>query len=62
MNKFNEKAWQAMEDANTLARYEEIMNDQKRKKAAMLEAKKQANNLQKRANAMKAAGGRLRKK
>lgn len=62
MSKFNEKAWQAMEDANTLARYEEIMRDQKRKLAAIKEARKQADNLEKRANAMKAAGGRLRKK
>lgn len=58
-----EKQWQAEDDARTLARYQEIMNDSKRKNAAMKQAKQQAANLEKQANAMKlAASGRLKKK
>ena len=58
-----EKQWQAEDDARTLARYQEIMNDSKRKNAAMKQAKPQAANLEKQANAMKlAASGRLKKK
>lgn len=57
-----EKEWQIEEDARTLARYQEIMNDNKRKVAAMNKAKKEAENLQKRADAMKlASGGKLKK-
>lgn len=57
-----EKQWRAEEDARTLARYQEIMNDSKRKTAAMSQARQEAANLQKRADAMKqASGGRLRK-
>lgn len=57
-----EKEWQIEEDARTLARYQEIMNDSKRKVAAMNKAKKEAENLQKRADAMKlASGGKLKK-
>lgn len=48
----DEKRWQAEEDARTMARYEEIMADSSRKKAAIVEAKKQASDLNKRANAM----------
>lgn len=56
-----EKRWQAAEDARTMARYQEIMNDSKRKKAAMSQARAEAANLQKRANAMKlASGGKLK--
>lgn len=58
-----EKQWQAEDDARTLARYQEIMNDSKRRNAAMKQAKQQAANLEKQANAMKmAAGGKLRRK
>lgn len=63
MMKFNEKQWQAEEDARTMARYQEIMLDSKRKNAAMKQAKKEADRLQKSADAMKfACGGKLRKK
>lgn len=61
--KIDMKKWQAEEDARTLARYQEIMNDSKRKSAALSQAKKEAANLQKRADAMKyACGGKLKKK
>lgn len=57
----NEKRWQAEEDARTMARYQEIMSDTKRKSAAIAQAKQEAANLQKRANTMKLAyGGKLK--
>lgn len=57
-----EKKWQASEDARTMARYQEIMNDRKRRVAAMNQAKQEAADLQKRADAMKKAfGGKLKK-
>lgn len=44
-----------------MARYQEIMSDTKRKSAAIAQAKQEAANLQKRANAMKLAyGGKLK--
>lgn len=58
----DERRWQAEEDARTMARYQEIMSDNKRKTAAIAQAKQEAIDLQKRANAMKlASGGKLRK-
>lgn len=60
--KFNEKDWQALDDARTLATYQEIMADNKRKMAAMKQAKSEALQLEKRAQAMKRAyGGKLKK-
>lgn len=57
-----EKLWQAEEDARTMARYQEIMNDSKRKSAAMKQAKLEVANLQKRVNDMKKVyGGKLKK-
>lgn len=49
--------WQAEDDARTMARYQEIMQDNARKNRAIREANKQAADLQKRANAMKTAAG-----
>lgn len=58
----NERRWQAEEDARTMARYQEIMSDSKRKSAAVAQARLEASNLQKRADAMRlASGGKLRK-
>ena len=58
----DEKRWQAESDANTMMRYQEIMSDKKRMAAAQKEAKRQADVLVKRANAMKlASGGKLKK-
>lgn len=48
----DEKRWQAEDDARTMARYEEIIADSSRKKAAIAEAKKQASDLNKRASIM----------
>ena len=56
-----EKRWQAESDARTLANYQEIMNDRSRRTAAIAQAKKQAQELQQRAQAMtKAYGGKLK--
>lgn len=53
--------WQAEDDARTLAMYQEIMNDNKRKAAAMKQAKTQAKELERRAKNMKlASGGKLK--
>ena len=48
-----EQRWIAQEDARIMAQYEEIMRDKARLKRATKEAQTQANDLQKRANAMK---------
>lgn len=59
----DEKRWQAESDANIMMKYQEIISDKNRMAAAQREAKKQAEALTKRANAMKlASGGKLRKK
>lgn len=63
MNKMtaDEKRWQAESDAETLARYQEIMNDSARKKAAIKKANEKASKLEKAAKNMKlAAGGKLK--
>lgn len=60
--------WQAESDAQTMARYQEIISDKARMNRAVKEANKQASDLSKRANAMKSAanvksaGGRTGKK
>ena len=57
--------WQAESDASTMARYQEIMSDKARMNRAIREANKQAQDLTKRASAMKSAanikkaGGRI---
>ena len=56
--KSNELRWQAESDARTMAQYEEIMNDKPRLQRAMKEARKQAADLQKRANAMSIAANK----
>lgn len=48
-----EQRWIAQEDARIMAQYEEIVRDKARLKRATKEAQTQANDLQKRANAMK---------
>ena len=61
--KFDEKKWQAEQDAETLARYQEIMDSPSRKKAAISRAKEKAADLEKRSALMKkASGGSLKKK
>ena len=59
----DEKKWQAESDAETMARYEEIMADSARRNAAVKAAKEKASDLNKRANAMsKVAGTKSSKK
>ena len=52
MNKTQEQKWQAEDDARTMANYQEILNDKGRLGRAIKVAKKQATDLNKRANAM----------
>ena len=54
--------WQAESDARTMAQYQEILQDKARMNRAIKEANKQAADLQKRTNAMKAAAGTRSKK
>jgi len=44
--------WQAEDDANTMARYQEIVSDKARMSRAVKAARQQAASLTKRANAM----------
>ena len=53
----DELRWQAESDARTMAQYQEILQDKARMNRAIKEANKQAADLQKRTNAMKAAAG-----
>jgi hypothetical protein len=63
MVKFDEKKWQAEQDAETLARYQEIMDSPTRKNAAIKAARQKADALDKRSTLMKKAlGGNLKKK
>ena len=58
-----QKRWQAESDAETMARYEEIMADSSRRRAAVSMAKQRASELNKRAEAMnRVAGTRPKKK
>jgi len=58
-----DKKWRAENDAETMARYQEIISDSARKKAAINAAKTKAAELTKRAQAMQfAAGGKMKKK
>lgn len=57
----DERIWRAEADAYTMARYEEIMGDARRRAAAIAAAKKQASDLTKKANAMSKAAGTKRK-
>ena len=55
--KFNEKRWQAEQDAETMARYQEIMASASRRNAATKVAREKAAELTKRADAMSKVGG-----
>lgn len=58
-----EKQFQTQDDARTLAKYQELMSDKKRMESAMKEARKQAAEYQKKADAYSyACGGKLKKK
>ena len=53
--------WQAEDDAETMARYQEIMNDKSRMNRAVKAAQTKANELQKRANNLKKVTSRKEK-
>lgn len=53
-----ENSWQADYDADTMARYEEIMADAKRRNAAIKVARKKAKDLESSANNMKKVASR----
>lgn len=57
----DEKRWRAESDAETMARYEEIMNDSARRTAAIKVAKTRAAELTSRANAMNRVASASRK-
>ena len=57
IGKKQEQQWQAEDDARAMAQYQEIISDKARMNRAIKEANKQASDLQKRTNAMKAAAG-----
>lgn len=64
INKTQEQRWQAEDDARTMANYQEILNDKGRLGRAIKVAKKQATDLNKRANAMQSvatfkSGGKM---
>lgn len=68
-SKSQEQKWQAESDADTMARYQEIISDKARMSRAVKAAKERATDLTKRANAMKSAasatyknGGRITKR
>lgn len=48
----DELRWRAEEDARTLERYQEIIKDKDRLKAALTQAEKQVDNLKQRADAI----------
>lgn len=64
----SELQWQAESDARTMAQYQEILGDKARMNRAIKEANKQAQDLSKRATAMRSAanmrssGGRIQRK
>lgn len=61
-DKKRELQWQAEDDARTMAQYQEILQDKARMGRAIKEANKQAQELNKRATAMRnAASARVNK-
>ena len=61
-DKKREQQWQAEDDARTMAQYQEILQDKARMGRAIKEANKQAQELNKRATAMRnAASARVNK-
>ena len=58
----DELRWQAEDDARTLERYQEIVNDKARLDRAMKQAQKQVDNLKERADALNKSLTGLKKK
>lgn len=61
MTKSDQQKWQAQDDAMTMARYQEILSDKSRLNRAIKVAKQQAEDLSKRANALKNVAKTTRK-
>lgn len=57
-----EQEWQAESDAETMARYQEIMDDEARARRAVAKAKEKEKNLRQRADAMAVAANLKDKK
>lgn len=57
-----DKQWQAESDARTMAEYQAIMEDSKRRNAAIKAARQQASDLNKRASQMSKVAGVKSKK
>lgn len=53
--------WQAEEDVRVFERYQDILNDKKRKARALKAAQNKASNLQKRAEALNTQSEKLKK-
>ena len=62
ISKSEQQKWQAQDDAMTMARYQEIMQDKARLQRAVKVAKQQAADLNKRAAAMSAVARKSSKK
>lgn len=62
ISKSEQQKWQAQDDAMTMARYQEIMQDKARLQRAVKVAKQQAADLNKRAAAMSAVAKKSSKK
>lgn len=62
----NEKEWQAIDDARVLTQMQELSSDKSRMQAAVKQLKKQQEEAQRalnfKANAIKAYGGKVKKK
>lgn len=66
VSKLQEQKWQAESDANTMATYQEIINDKQRMQRAIKVAQNKAKDLNRRASAMSSVasyknGGKLNK-
>lgn len=62
MGKIDELKWQAESDAETMARYQEIISDKNRLNRATKAAKQKVQDLTKRANMMSKAASNRKKK
>lgn len=62
ISKAKQQEWQAQDDAMTMARYQEILSDKARLQRAVKVAKKEADNLNKRAAAMSAVAKKTSRK
>ena len=57
-----EMMWRARQDAETMAQYQEIINDKARMNRAIEEASKQAKDMEKRATALRSVANKGKRK